>query len=51
MFRVLFKFFRRTVAQRGMQSLPIVVFVDKFFDVAMQMFQVAVLVGVNFLPF
>src|SRR5215831_7746729 len=49
--RLPLKFFRRTVAQRRMQSLLIVVSFDKFFDVSAQVIEVAVLVGVDFLPF
>ena len=46
----LLKFFRRPVAQCGVKALPIVVLVDKFFDVGSQMFQVLVLVGVDLFP-
>jgi hypothetical protein len=38
MLGVLFKFFWRTVAQRRVQSLPIVVFFDEFFDIGAQVF-------------
>ena len=50
MVRVPFKFFRRTVAQRRMQSLLIVVPVDKFLDVSAQVIEIAILVGVDFFP-
>jgi hypothetical protein len=45
MLRLPFKFFGRTVAQRRMQSLLIVVPVDKFLDVDAQVIQIAILVG------
>src|SRR5215472_5892108 len=38
--RLPFKFFRRTVAQRRMQSLSIVVSFDKFLDVAAQVIEI-----------
>src|SRR5579872_857017 len=49
--RLPFEFFRRTVAERRMQSLLIVVSFDKFLDVSAQVIEVAVLVGVDLLPF
>jgi hypothetical protein len=50
MLRVPFKFFRRTVAQRRMQSLLIVVPVDKFLDVGAQVIEIAILISLDFFP-
>ena len=45
----LFKFFRRPIAQRRMQPAAIVVALDKVFDVATQMLQIAIVVGIDLL--
>ena len=47
--RLSFEFFWRLVAERGMQSFLVVVLVDEFLDVTMQILEVAVLVRVDFL--
>ena len=49
--RLPFKFFRRTVSQRRMRSLLILVPVDKFLDVEEQVIEIAILVGVDFFCF
>src|SRR5690349_19152884 len=51
MLRLPFKLFRRTIAQRRMQSLLIVVPVDKFLDAGAQVIEIAILVGVDFFRF
>src|SRR5215469_3316940 len=45
-----FKFFRRAVAQSRVQSLPIVILLDEFFDVRTQMLYVVIRVRVDFFP-
>src|SRR6516225_11404708 len=50
-FSLLLEFFRRSIAQSGVQPpLPIVILLDELFDVRPQMFQVIVFVGVDFFP-
>jgi hypothetical protein len=44
----LLKFFGRLIAQRRVQAQPIVILLDELPDIFSQMFQVVVLVGVNF---
>src|ERR1035441_8417356 len=45
-----FELLGRAVAQGGMQALLIVVSLDELLDVIMQVLQILVLVGVDFLP-
>lgn len=40
----------RSVAQRGVQSLPIVIVLDELLDVRSQMFQVIVFASLDFFP-
>ncbi len=44
------EFFRRSIAQRGVQPLPIVILLDELSEVRPQVFQVILLVGVDFFP-
>ena len=45
-----FELIGRAVTQGGMQAFLIVVPLDEFLDVVMQVLQILVLVGVDFLP-
>src|SRR6185312_16128233 len=49
--RLSFEFLWRLVSERGMQSFLVVIAVDKLLDVTVQILEVAVFVGVDFLAF